>query len=51
MSKPCDKTVLLVPSSRSSVKVQVKYQGHSFKKKKNGCCGGNGTSSLHWAKC
>ena len=27
---PCDKTFLLVPSSRSSVK--VKYQGHNFKK-------------------
>ena len=29
-SIPCDKTFLLIPSSRSSVK--VKYQGHSFKK-------------------
>ena len=37
MSIPCDKTFLLVPSSRSSVK--VKYQGHSFKK--NGHCGGH----------
>ena len=32
MSIPCDKTFLLVPSSRSSVK--VKYQGHSFQQKK-----------------
>ena len=28
MSIPCDKTFLLVTSSRSSVKVKVKYQGH-----------------------
>ena len=28
----------LVPNSRSSVKVKVKYQGHSFQK--NGHCGG-----------
>ena len=33
MSIPCDKTFLLVPSSRSSVKVKVKYQGHSFRTK------------------
>ena len=37
MSIPCDKTFLLVTSSRSSVKVKDKYQGHSFLK--NGCCG------------
>ena len=33
-SIPCDKTFWLVPSSRSSVKFKVKYQGHSFRKKK-----------------
>ena len=38
MSIPCDETYLLVPSSRLSVKVQFKNQGHSFRK--NGCCGG-----------
>ena len=27
---PCDKTFLLVPSSRSSVKVKVKYEGQSL---------------------
>ena len=32
MSIPCDKTFLLVPSSRSSVKVKVKYQDHNFQK-------------------
>ena len=32
MSIPCDKTFLLVPSSRSSVKVKVKYQGQCFPK-------------------
>ena len=36
MSIPCNKTFMLVPSSRSSVKVKVKYQGHSFRK--NGRC-------------
>ena len=34
MSRPCDKTFVLVPTSRSSVKVKVKCQGHSFQKKK-----------------
>ena len=45
LSIPCDKTFLLVPSSRPSV--NVKYQGHSFrkkKKKKNGSCRGIGVS-------
>ena len=37
MCIPCDKTFLLVPTSRSSVKVKVNYQGHSFRK--NGHCG------------
>ena len=37
MSRPCDKTFMLVPSLRSSMKVKVKYQGHSFRK--NGRCG------------
>ena len=37
-SIPCDKTFLFFPSSRSSVKVKVKYQSHSFRK--NGRCGG-----------
>ena len=32
MSIPCDKTSLFVPSSRSSVKVNVEYQGHNFQK-------------------
>ena len=32
MSIPFDKTFLLVPSSRSSVKVKVRYQGHNFQK-------------------
>ena len=32
MSIPCDKTFVFVPTSRSSVKVKVKYQGHSFQK-------------------
>ena len=39
---PWGKTLSLVPKSRSSVKVKVKYQGHSFKK--NGSCGGEGIS-------
>ena len=38
MCIPCDKTFLLVPSSRSSVK--VKYQGYSFLKKKMAVAGG-----------
>ena len=38
MSIPCDKTFLLVPSSRPSAKVKLKYQGHSFRK--NCHCGG-----------
>ena len=29
---PFGKTLSLVPKSRSSVKVKVKYQGHSFRK-------------------
>ena len=32
MRIPCDKTFLLVPSSRLSVKVKVEYQGHNFQK-------------------
>ena len=46
MSIPSDKTLLLVLSSRSSVKVRIKYQGHSFrkKKKKKGRCGGKSVS-------
>ena len=43
ISIPCDKTFLLVPSSRSSVK--VKYQGNSIRK--NGCCGGISVSKTH----
>ena len=31
---PWGKTLSLVPKSRSSVKVKVKYQGHSLKEKK-----------------
>ena len=38
MSIPCDHTFLLVTRSRSSVKVSVKNQGHSFPK--NGLWGG-----------
>ena len=30
MSIPCDKTLLLVPSSKSCSKVKVEYQGHNF---------------------
>ena len=44
---PWDKTFSLEPKSRSSVKVKVKYQGHSFQKgKKNGCCGGISVSEI-----
>ena len=32
MSIPCNKTFLLAPSSRSSIKVE--YKGHNLKKKK-----------------
>ena len=32
MGIPCDKTFLVVPTSRSSVKVKVKYQGDNFQK-------------------
>ena len=39
------KTPSLVSKSRSSVKVKVKYQGHSFGK--NGCFGGNCASQTH----
>ena len=35
MSIPCEKTFMLVPSSRSSVKVKVRYQDHSFRKNCN----------------
>ena len=45
MSIPCYKIFLLVPSSRSSVKVTVKYQGHSFRK--NGHSRGIGVSQTH----
>ena len=38
-------THLLVPRSRSSAKVEVKYQGHIFKK--NGRFGGNSVSQTH----
>ena len=44
MSISCDKTFLLVPSLRSSVKVMVKYQGHSFRM--NGCSWGNSVSQI-----
>ena len=44
MSIPCDKTFLLVPSSRSSVK--VKYQGHSFRKN----CEGAVAGKFAWVK-
>ena len=44
MSIPCDKSFLLVPSSRSSVK--VKYQGLSFREKKKGCCSGISFSQI-----
>ena len=43
MSIPCDKTFLLVPSLRSSVK--VKYQGHTFQK--TGFAEGNGVLQTH----
>ena len=33
---PWDKTLSFEPKSRSSVKVKVKYQGHSFRKKNHG---------------
>ena len=45
MSIPCDKTFLLVLSSKASIKVKVKYQGHSFRK--NGHCRGIGVSQTH----
>ena len=45
VSIPCDKIFLLVPSSWSSVKVKVKYQGHSFLK--NGRCWGIGVWQKH----
>ena len=45
MSIPCDKTFMLVLSLRSSVRVKVKYQGHSFRK--NGHFGGIGVSQTH----
>ena len=32
MSIPCDKNFLFVPSSRSSVKVKVEFQGHNLQK-------------------
>ena len=32
MSIPCDKTFLLVPSSRSSLKVKFSFQGHTLLK-------------------
>ena len=32
MNIPCDKTFLLVPSSRSSIQKKVEYQDHDFKK-------------------
>ena len=50
MSVPCDKTFLLVPSSRSSVKVKVEYEGHRFfflGGGGNGCCGGISVSQTH----
>ena len=47
MSIPCDKTFLLVPSSKSSFKVKVEYQGHDLEKK-NGHCGG---IRFHKHKC
>ena len=47
MSIPCDKTFMLVPRSRSSVKIKVKYQGHSFRKKIRGGGGGIGVSQTH----
>ena len=36
---PWGNIISLVPKSRSSVKVKVTYQGHSFRK--NGRCGGH----------
>ena len=42
---PWGKTLSLVPKSRSSVKVKVKYQGHSFRKKNEG--GGIRVSQTH----
>ena len=45
---PWGKTISLAPKSRSPVKVKLKYQGHSFrKKKKNGHCGGICVSQTH----
>ena len=38
MHIPLGKTLSLVPKSRSSVKINFEYQGHSFRK--NGHCGG-----------
>ena len=45
---PWGKALSSVPKSRSSVKVKVKYQGHSFLKK-NGRFGGIGVSQTHLA--
>ena len=42
---PWGKTISLVQKSRSSVKVKVKYQSHSFRK--NGLCGGTSVSQTH----
>ena len=45
---PYGKSLSLVPKSRSSVKVRVKYQWHSLRK--NGLCGGIGVSQTHLVK-
>ena len=39
------RTLSLVPKLRSPDKVNVKYQGHSFRK--NGCCGDIRVSQTH----
>ena len=39
MSITCDKTILLVPSSRSSVKVKVEYKNHNIQKNVGGMGG------------
>ena len=55
---PWGKTLSLVPKSRSSIKVRVKYQGRSFRKngrcggirRKSGRCGGIQVSQTHLVK-
>ena len=42
----CDQTLMMLPNSRSSLKVKIKYQGHSFLK--NSRCGGIHASQTHF---